>query len=68
MKKEKMSFLEYFMNNHMIVSGGMFFLFALTIWLEIYRGSDEWYYSFFYLAICLITPVASYVSWRIKHK
>jgi hypothetical protein len=68
MKREKKSFLEYFMDKCMMVTAGIFFIFIVTIVCEIIKESDEWYYTLVYLALALVSPIVCYISWRIKYK
>jgi uncharacterized membrane protein YczE len=43
------------------------FAFILTFVLEIYRGSEFWWVSFFFLIIgVVVIPIGNYMSWNKK--
>lgn len=66
-EKEKMTQWKYYVGNFGPVTAGMLFLGFLTIALELYRGSSDWYFGlvFIFMAVVVI-PVGHVITWRNK--
>lgn len=66
-EQKKFTCWDHFEKNYMWTTIIFIGLFLTTMIMEIMRGSDEWWYSFFFLIIgVVVIPIGNYLSWKKK--
>jgi len=60
---------KHYKQNYLATSLIMVALFLTTLLFEIFRDSESWWFSLFFLTIgIVIIPIGNYFSWKKKFK